>query len=514
MARNYIPVDRDQLFLVPPDMRDWLPEDHLAWFVIDVVERVDASALHERHLNEGPGRPAYDPEMLLALLIYAYASGVRSSRQIERLCETDVAYRVIAANRAPDHTTIARFRQDHAEASQRLFVDVLELCAKAGLASVGVVAVDGTKIAASASGAANRTRSQIEAQVEQIFAAAVRTDEEEDGRFGTSRGDEPPAQLRGRTARLSRLDAALAELEAQRAASRGAVREAKREKAAAQGRSLGGRKPKDPDARVADAEAALSAEKLWDDERRARRAEHEGVAARAGRRLRGRPPDDVHWRVQRAEQRLAEARERAALQPFARAREFRTNTTDPDSRVMKTRGGFIQGYNAQVAVNDKGVVLAATVTQDHNDSNQLVPMIKSVLANLSLAGVGETIGTMLFDAGYWSEANATAEGPDRLIATTRSFKLRRKMREEGARIGPPPEGSSLAEAMEHRLLSEDGAELYARRSSTVEPVFGQHKEVRDYRRFARRGLAAVQAEWELMNTAHNVNKLFRYGAST
>ena len=265
---------------------------------------------------------------------------------------------------------------------------------------------------------------------------------------------------------------------------------------------------------MADAEAALSAEKLWDDERRARRAEHEVVAARAGRRLRGRPPDDVHWRVQRAEQRLAEARERAALQPFARAREFRTNTTDPDSRVMKTRGGFIQGYNAQVAVNDKGVVLAATVTQDHNDSNQLVPMIKAVLANLSLAGVGETIGTMLFDAGYWSEANATAEGPDRLIATTRSFKLRRKMREEGARIGPPPEGSSLAEAMEHRLLSEDGAELYARRSSTVEPVFGQHKEVRDYRRFARRGLAAVQAEWELMNTAHNVNKLFRYGAST
>jgi transposase len=165
MAFGYVDVDRDQLFLLPPSLRDWLAEDHLVWFVLEVVERIDTSVLHGRHRNDGVGRAAYDPDMLLALLIYAYCGGVRSSRQIERLCEVDVAYRVICANLVPDHTTIARFRQGHEDHAVELFIEVLMLCAEAGLATVGVVAVDGTKMGADASKKKNRRREWIEADV-------------------------------------------------------------------------------------------------------------------------------------------------------------------------------------------------------------------------------------------------------------------------------------------------------------------------------------------------------------
>ena len=510
MAYGYLPVDRDQLFLLPPDMREWLPEDHLAWFVIEVVERVDTSALHARH-PAGPGRPAYDPDVLLALLIYAYATGVRSSRQVERLCETDVAYRVIAANSRPDHTTFARFRQDHAPEAQRLFVDVLELCAAAGLASAGVVALDGTKFAANASKQANRTRAKIEAQVGEMFAAAERADRAEDEQHGTTRGDEPPAVLRGRTARLARLDAALRLLESQRQASAGASRQAKAARQAEQGRRLAGRKPKGLDV-LAEAEAGLAAEKARDAARRARRAAREEAADAAGKRLSGRRPQAVHPRVARAEQRLAEAKEHA--EPSPQPPEARANTTDPDSRLMKTAGGYLQGYNAQAVVNEQGVVLAAEVVQDHNDVHQFLPMVRLLLANLLAVGLVAAVGTVLCDAGYWSDANATAQGPDRLIATARSWRLRRKAREEGPTSGPPPEGAGHAAAMEHRLLSEEGSRLYARRSVIVEPLFGQHKEVRGYQRFVRRGCQAADAEWKLINAAHNVNKLYRARLAT
>jgi transposase len=195
MAFSYLPVDRDQAFLLPPDLRDWLPPGHLVWFVLEVVERVDTSALHERHPRDGVGRRAYDPDMVLALLVYAYCGGVRSSRQIERLCEVDVAFRVICANHVPDHTTVARFRQDHQPVAVRLFTDVLALCAAAGLATVGRIAVDGTKMAANASLKANRTRQQLEAEVAAMFADAADTDAREDALFGDARGDELPDDL-------------------------------------------------------------------------------------------------------------------------------------------------------------------------------------------------------------------------------------------------------------------------------------------------------------------------------
>jgi transposase len=510
MALAYIPVERNQLFLLPPDMSQWLPEDHLAWFVLEVVERVDTSALHAAHPNRGAGRPAYDPDMLLALLVYAYATGVRSSRRIEQLCETDVAYRVIAANHVPDHSTIARFRTEHAEHAQRLFTDVLVLCAEAGLASVGVVAVDGTKMAANASMAANRTREQIEAKVGALFAEAAATDEAEDAAHGAARGDEPPATLRGREARRARLDAAARELESQKTSSAEALRRAKVEQAAAEGKRLKGQRPAGTDM-VADAEEALALEQARDLVRRERRKEAEQAAAKDGRRLPGQAPAAVHRRVRKATERLERAKQQAAESPAPKVarKQPRANTTDPDSRLMSSKKGFLQGYNAQAAANEHGVVLAAEVTQQHNDVGLLTVMMQSILANLVAIGLPGLVGLLLFDAGYWSESNATAPGPDRLIATTRSWKLKQKQREQGPVSGPPPPEATVAEQMEHRLMTEEGTRLYAKRATTIEPIFGQHKDVRGYRSFARRGLEAADAEWKLINAAHNLNKLYR-----
>jgi transposase len=221
MAFGYRPVDRDQQFLLPPDVREWLPAGHLVWFLLDVVERIDTAALHTRHARDGVGRRAFDPDMLLALLLYAYCTGQRSSRRIEQLCEVDVAYRVICANDPPDHTTIARFRQRYDAHAKALFIEVLSLCHEAGLTKVGVVAVDGTKIAADASLKANRTRAQIEAeiaaQVDEMMAEADDVDAAEDDLFGDRRGDELPDDLVDRSSRRRRLDEALEQLKAKQA---------------------------------------------------------------------------------------------------------------------------------------------------------------------------------------------------------------------------------------------------------------------------------------------------------
>jgi hypothetical protein len=187
------------------------------------------------------------------------------------------------------------------------------------------------------------------------------------------------------------------------------------------------------------------------------------------------------------------------------------NVTDPDSRIMKTAAGWIQGFNAQAAVNSAGVILAAEVTQDHNDCGQCQPMMAATHANLGQAGVAEPVGTMLFDAGYCSTDNIAAPGPDRLIATTKSWKLSRAAAQHGWAQGPPPADATVLQAMEHRLRSEEGATLYKQRQHTVEPVFGHTKHNRGYRRFVRRGLAAVTAEWQLIATAHNITKLFANG---
>lgn len=504
MALHYFPCDRDQQMLLPPDVREFVPEGHLARFVVEVVEHIDTSAFHSRHPNDRSGRPAYNPDMLLALCLYTLCLGVRSSRRIEALCEVDLACRYIGANSVPDHSTISRFLRDHEDAFKTVFAETLRLCAQEGMVKVGVVALDGTKVAANASLAANALRSAIEAEVEGIVEAVRAADDDEDARFGEARGDELPPSLtdpKRRKERLSRLRRCLDHLDEEHAAQEAEEQEAARRAA--------GRRPKSgtPGA-VSRAEADVAAARVRAAERARRRAATEARAAAKGRRPGGRSPDP-DTRVREAEARLAAERAAYAEGREGAIKNARVNTTDPESRIMKTQRGWVQGYNAQAAVTGDQVIVAAAVTDEGNDVDQFVPMTEEAVANLADAGVEDEIDTVLADAGYFSDANAAAQGPGRLIATGNVRTLAKKMRERGPSRGSPREGASPKEAMEHRLTTEEGAALYKLRGQTVEPVFGQIKEVQRLRRFRRRGLRAVSAEWNFACASHNVLKMFR-----
>jgi transposase len=336
MAQNFLSCDRDQDFLVAPSVREWLPSGHLAWCLLDVVDRLDLGAFYGQYRDDGSGRPAHDPGMMVALLLYAYAVGERSSREIERRCQEDVAFRVIAANRAPDHSTISRFRKRHASRLAELFVQVLQLCAKAGMVRVGTVAVDGTKIAANAGLSANRTYEKIRQEVEAILAEADEVDAAEDEQYGEARGDELPAELADPVTRRERLERATAELEAEQGA-------------------LG-----------AEHQAML-----------ARRAEHK---QKTGRNARGRPPGSG-----------------PGAEPPGDAKR---NITDPDSRIMSARGALIQAYNAQAVVNEDQIILAAEATNYANDRNHLQPMIDAARANLQAIDSDAKIKAALADGDY------------------------------------------------------------------------------------------------------------------
>jgi transposase len=250
MGQNFLACDREQAYLMPPSLRDWLAGDQLAWCVIDAVGEMDLSAIYAAYRGDGHGRAAFDPAMMVALLLYAYAVGERSSRAIERCCRSDVAFRVIAANQVPDHATIARFRARHQDALGALFGQVLWLCGRAGMVSLGVIALDSTKMAANASGLANRTYAQIAAE---ILAEADAVDAAEDEQFGSARGDELPVELADPSSRKARLRAAKRQMDAEHEAAQQAHREHLQDRAereAALGRKLGGRRPRPPSERV------------------------------------------------------------------------------------------------------------------------------------------------------------------------------------------------------------------------------------------------------------------------
>lgn len=492
MAYGYKSPNRDQLYLLPPSIADWLPEDHLVWLVLDVVSMVDLSAFHARHPNDGVGRPAYDPAMMLALLLYAYCVGLRSSRRIARACRCDLAFMVICADVVPEHDAIGRFRADNEQAVEDVFVDVLAMCGKAGLASLGTIAIDGTKIGSDAALDKNRSESAIRAEVERILSESASADDAEVSQPTLS--GEVPEDLARSSGRLARLQAALREIEAERAARQAEEGEkaARLAADAAAGRRPRGRAPAERAGALRHAEAGRAAAQV-----------RLAAATTTLSRL------EASAALQRAEKALSVATAKAAAAPPA---EPQANTTDPESRIMKTATGWVQGFNAQAAVNEQQVVLAPSVTQQHNDSNQLVPMMEAVAAKLRAAGIDAPLGLVLADAGYWSEDNATAPGPDRLIATQKDWKQRRAAREMGTTSGEPPSDASPVEAMEHRLRTAEGAAAYGQRSCTVEPVFGQAKENRGFRRFMRRGLRAAESEWSFICTSGNVLKLFAHAS--
>ena len=452
MAFNFKECDRDQVYLLPPSLQEWLPTNDLAWLIIDAVSEMDLSAFYRKYRLDGKGQAAYEPSMMVSLLLYAYSLGFRSSREIEKLCERDIGFKVVAANQVPDHCTISRFRKDSGPMLKDLFNQILKLCKEAGLVKVGVVALDGSKIKANAALEANRTYGHIEREVQKMLDEAEARDAEEDRLYGPDkRGDELPAELADRTSRKARFSACKKLLE-QEAAEKAAEQQSKIE-------------------------------------------QRKAVEAETGKKRRGRKHQEPD----------------PTPSPEAKA-----NVTDPDSRIMKTRKGYIQGYNIQAVVTEKQIIIAAEVTNRKNDYDQLHPMLEMAQENLKVIVPGKTpkIKTALADAGFASNANFAAEkpeGPEILVATQNNCKQRQKADKSLSPRGRIPTCLTLTQRMERKLSTKRGRTLYKKRGQTVEAVFGQIKDNRGIRSFMRRGLEACSEEWKLICATHNLLKLWRSG---
>jgi transposase len=520
MARSYRPVVRDQEFLLPPNMADWLGADHLVWFILDVVEQLDTSALHSARRTGGVGRAGYDPDMLLALMIYAYATGQRSSRRIERLCADHVAYRVLCAQDPPDHTTIARFRAAHDEVFTDLFAQVLRLCSQAGLVAVGVIAIDGTKIAANASKSANRSQQWVTEQARRIaedaVAEAAAVDAAEDAAEAAGPPQRQPAELgtsAGRKAaikkameEMARQDAARAEADAADAAHQ----EQYLQRIEAGETPLGSPPAGVDQVRLCQARIARETQRL------ASLLNVRGTAQANQRRDIRRNIKKAQARLQRAQQEQATGmadRRGSAARTRARDQARRgpkggpvVNLTDPQARLMVegSGGGSVQGYNSQIVSSDDHLVIGVHVSQDANDLHCWTPALTA--ATTQMDALGKTIGLALADNGYFTEDNLTSPGPARLIAPGSGREVHHDAKHQPTQ-GPPPPDLSPGDAMRHTLRDPVQAHRYKRRSATVEPVIGHLKDRIGLRRYARRGLTAVTAELHLAATALNLTRL-------
>jgi transposase len=455
MGKTFRPYDMGQLLLLPPDLRQWLPDDHLALYVSDIVDQLDLSAIMKPY-EEGDarGRPPYHPQMMVKLLIYGYCVGKMSSRKIEQASYDDVGFRVLSGNQQPDHASIAEFRKRHLPELARLFVQVLQLCERAGLVKLGHVAIDGTKIKANASKYQTMTyaglteaEQKLAATVARLLAEAERVDEAEDQLYGPGkRGDELPEELSESKSRLARIRELKADLE----------REARE---------------------AAERQAAEAKQK---NEARLRQAKE------SGKKVKGR---------------LAHVVDPEQATPAPKARR---NFTDIESRMMKDHASntFVQGYNAQLGVDAQSqIIVAATVVQAGNDQEQLVPVLLSLKQNL-----GQLPASISADAGYFSTAAVTAEEIKTVAVHVPPNEREPQAWEYAA---PLPENATVQERMWHKLKSKEGAAVYKRRKAIVEPVFAYLKHVRGFRQFLLRGQARVEAEWLLMCLTHNVLKMFR-----
>jgi transposase len=451
MAYNFLPYDERQLYLLPASIVEWVRDDSLARFVGETVDLLDRrgqlSGFYEGYRRDGWGHPAYHPRMLVKVLVYGHCVGVTSSRKLAAGCENEVALRYLTANQQPDFRTISDFRKDHLSALEELFVEVLGLCKEAGLVKLGRVALDGRKVAGNASLDQNRGEEWLQEEVRNLLAEAERVDTEEDAQYGKERrGDELPQGLRTREERKTRLEAALERIE-----------EKKRQAAMKQERKIG--------------------------ERRKEEVE-------TGKKKRGRKPKDP---------------ETAAMEA---TKKTKANVTDPESRIMKTRRGWVQGFNGQaVADCESQVIVAQDLTQEENDVRQLGPLLKRCEEQ-----AGRRPDELLADAGYWSEENAKLESTETelFIATRKDWKQRKAMREAPPPRGRIPKGLSARERMERKLLTKRGREAYKQRGSTIEAVFGQ-MVMRGLVRFLLRGQEKASAEWSLWCTTHNLLKLWRSG---
>jgi transposase len=504
--KSFRPWNPEQTLLLPPSPVDWLPENHLVFFLLDLAGELDLKEIHAVYRQKDPrGEKAYEPRMMVVLLLYAYCVGLPSSRKIEKACWEDAAFRVLTGNQQPDHSRISDFRRRHLPALAGLFAQVLRLCQKAGLVSLGQVALDGTKVKANASKHKAmshermlKSERQLEAEIRALLRKAEIIDAEEDGQYGKGkRGDELPEELQRRSSRLEWIRKAKAELEAEAAAAKAAQR--------------------NDEAEAAEQEA--EAAEASGDEPRSKRA------ARRSRGARKRADEAQKLAMEKAEAaglELSTVVAAAGTDPLAMPQrtlptdaagnpkpQAQRNFTDPDSHILKGSDGWMQGYNAQAAVDsDNQVIVAIGVSNQSSDAVHLLPMLDRTLAN-----TGQLPDAFIADAGYCSTANLEAcedRGLNAYISTSRQQHGQRPRPSRGR----PPKDLDARGRMERKLRSKAGQAIYAMRKTVVEPVFGQIKGARGLDRFRLRGLEKVNGEWALMATTHNILKLFRASMAT
>jgi len=426
MAKTYRPYLPEQDLLLPPSLRDWLPEGHLAYFVSDVVEQLDLRPIESYYEKEERGYPPYHPRMMVKVLVYGYCVGVFSSRKLQKRLQEDVGFRVLAAGNEPDFRTLSDFRKLHLEALQGLFEQVLQMALELGAVQLGRVAIDGSKVKANASkhkamsyGRMQEDGKRLKQEVQQLLAEAERTDAEEDARLGDPSGDELPAELQRREERLKRI----------RQAKR-ALEKRTREEAAAKGNDAAASKPEE---------------------------------------------------------------------------KAQYNFTDPESRILKGADGFVQGYNAQIAVeSETQLIVGQAVTQAANDKQQLVPMMEQVEQQ-----AGQKPKVVVADNGYASEENLEAAEAAQITVYVAAGREPHNPRPGASPRGRLPKTATRMDRMRRKLKTKLGRAIYATRKTIVEPVFGQIKQAQGFRQFLLRGLKKVQGEWALVCMAHNVLKVHR-----
>jgi len=452
IKKRFRPYNPEQMLLLPKNLKEWLPESDMVYFIMDVVHSLDLSPIYQSYDNTKGGQPPYSPKMMVSLLIYAYCIGVYSSRKIEQATYHSVPFRILTVDQHPDHDTVSEFRKRHLKALAELFVTVFVLCRKAGLVKLGHISFDGSKVKANASkhkamsyGRMEKKAAELKEEVDRLLSQAEAVDAEEDVLYGKGkRGDELPKELRFKQSRLRKIE------EAKQALEEEAHLEA-REK-----------------------HAEYKAKKeAWD--------------KKSGRR--GRPPKEPSEKPDPKKQ---------------------YNFTDSESRIMPAGGkeNFIQGYNCQAAVDEKAqVIVASHVAQDSNDKQQLKPVLEKVERNTN----GEMPKVASTDSGYLSESNCKlleSRGIDGYIATGKQKHGETVPLQPRGRI---PQNATIKERMSRKLRTKRGRSTYSKRKHIIEPVFGQIKQIRGFRQFSMRGLTNCQYEWDLVCLTHNLLKLFRSG---
>jgi transposase len=442
MAKVYRPYFPEQDFLLPPSPREWLAEDHLSYFVSDLIDQLDLSVIEQHYEREERGYPPYHPRMMTKVLVYGYCVGVFSSRRLEKRLVEDIGFRVLAAGNEPDFRTISEFRRIHLKALEGLFEQVLRMALKLGAMRLGRVAIDGTKMKANASKhKAMSYRRMLEEEqrlgdeARRLLSEAEQVDKDEDKRYGrTGRGDELPVELARREERLKRIAAAKLELEQRARAESDDKHKPKGKGSNRPGSSTGGGS--------ADAKPKTN-------------AQH--------------------------------------------------NFTDPDSRIMKGPDGFLQAYNAQIAVEPAlQLIVAQAVTQQANDKQQLLPMIDKVKQQS-----GQKVDEVLADSGYCSEENLRGAAKKKVDLYVATGKQKHNQKPQPSPRGRIARSATLVERMQRKLTTRTGRAIYAGRKTIVEPVFGQIKQAQGFRQFLLRGVEKVKSEWALLCASHNMLKLYR-----